>query len=65
VPVLNIYGSQDHIVPPSASAPLATLLGTRDYTALQLDVGHIGMYVSARAQREVPQAIADWLRERG
>ena len=27
-----------------------------DYTALALDLGHIGMYVSARAQREVPGA---------
>jgi hypothetical protein len=29
-----------------------------------VDVGHIGMYVSARAQREVPTKIAAWLTER-
>jgi polyhydroxyalkanoate synthase len=63
-PVLNIYASKDHLVPPSASVPLARLVGTADYTALAVEVGHIGMYVSARAQREVPAKIAAWLRDR-
>jgi polyhydroxyalkanoate synthase len=44
--------------------PLARLVGTADYTALAVEVGHIGMYVSARAQREVPAKIAAWLRDR-
>jgi polyhydroxyalkanoate synthase len=61
-PVLNIYGKQDHLVPPSASTPLEQLIGTSDYMALALSVGHIGMYVSSKAQRELPQAIAYWLR---
>jgi polyhydroxyalkanoate synthase len=64
-PVLNIFGLQDHLVPPSASEPLGRLIGSTDYTALALDVGHIGMYVSARAQREVPECIARWLQARG
>jgi len=63
-PVLNIYASKDHLVPPSASVPLARLVGSTDYTAHAVDVGHIGMYVSARAQREVPSKIAAWLAER-
>jgi polyhydroxyalkanoate synthase len=63
-PVLNIYGLQDHLVPPSASEPLGRLVGSTDYTALALGLGHIGMYVSARAQREVPARIASWLRAR-
>jgi polyhydroxyalkanoate synthase len=63
-PVLNIYGRKDHLVPPSASEPLGGLVGSNDYTALPFDLGHIGMYVSARAQAEVPRHIAQWLRER-
>jgi hypothetical protein len=31
---------------------------------LEFDLGHIGMYVSARVQREVPAAIARWLAPR-
>lgn len=63
-PVLNIYGKQDHLVPPAASTALEGRLGTSDYLALGLDVGHIGMYVSGRSQRELPQAIAHWLESR-
>ena len=63
-PMLNIYGLQDHLVPPAASMPLRGLVGTRDYTELPLDVGHIGMYVSGRSQRDLPQALVAWLRRR-
>jgi len=63
-PVLNIYGKQDHLVPPAASSVLEGLLGSRDYFALGMDVGHIGMYVSGRSQRELPQAILHWLERR-
>jgi polyhydroxyalkanoate synthase len=63
-PVLNIYGKQDHLVPPAASTALQGRIGSTDYLALGLDVGHIGMYVSGRAQRELPQLISHWLQRR-
>ena len=63
-PILNLIGQRDHLVPPAASAALRSLVGNADYTALEFDLGHIGMYVSARAQREVPAAIAGWLATR-
>jgi polyhydroxyalkanoate synthase len=63
-PVLNVYGKQDHLVPPAASTAMQNLLGSGDYLALGMDVGHIGMYVSGRAQRELPQAIVGWLQRR-
>ncbi len=64
VPVLNIYAGRDHLVPPSAARALGALVGTRDYTEHVFDGGHIGIYVSAAAQREIPPLIADWLRAR-
>jgi polyhydroxyalkanoate synthase subunit PhaC len=64
MPVLNIHARADHLVPPSASTPLADLVGTRDYTAHEFQGGHIGIYVSRAAQREIPQRIASWLRVR-
>jgi polyhydroxyalkanoate synthase len=64
LPVLNLIGKRDHLVPPAASAALQGLVGDADYTALEFDLGHIGMYISARAQREVPAAIAGWLATR-
>jgi polyhydroxyalkanoate synthase len=64
VPILNLIGQRDHLVPPAASLALQRLVGSDDYTALEFDLGHIGMYISARAQREVPTAIANWLAAR-
>jgi len=64
IPVLNIYAEQDHLVPPSASKPLGGLIGSSDYSELSFRGGHIGIYVSGRAQKEVPDAIHDWLAKR-
>lgn len=64
MPVLNIFAEQDHLVPPDASRALRDLVGSDDYTELSFKGGHIGIYVSSRAQREVPTAIHGWLAER-
>ncbi|MCH1909327.1 class III poly(R)-hydroxyalkanoic acid synthase subunit PhaC [Stenotrophomonas sp. Y6] len=64
MPVLNIYAEQDHLVPPAASRALRGRTGSSDYTEVGFRGGHIGIYVSARAQREVPAAIHDWLSAR-
>jgi polyhydroxyalkanoate synthase len=64
MPILNLIGKRDHLVPPAASAALRRMVGSEDYTAVEFDLGHIGMYLSARAQRDVPVAIAAWLKAR-
>ena len=64
MPVLNVYAENDHLVPPSASRPLRDLVGTDDYTEVSFRGGHIGIYVSGRAQQQVPAAIHDWLAQR-
>ncbi|MBN8481150.1 MAG: class III poly(R)-hydroxyalkanoic acid synthase subunit PhaC [Xanthomonadales bacterium] len=64
MPVLNIFAEQDHLVPPDASRALKDVVGSRDYTQIAFKGGHIGIYVSGRAQREVPPAIHDWLKAR-
>ncbi len=63
-PVLNIYAEQDHLVPPSSSRPLEKCVGAKDVTTTSFSVGHIGMYVSSKTQKQLPQLIADWLWER-
>lgn len=64
VPVLNIYATQDHLVPPESSTALEKHVGTRDYQTIAFKGGHIGIYVSGRAQKDIPPAIAQWLQER-
>jgi polyhydroxyalkanoate synthase len=64
IPVLNLVGTKDHLVPRDASLALERLIGSKDYTSREFALGHIGMYISARAQHEVPAAIAGWLTTR-
>lgn len=64
VPVLNIYAAADHLVPPDSSKALGGCVGTDDYTELEFPGGHIGIYVSGKAQKMIPPAVGDWLSER-
>lgn len=65
VPVLNVYAEEDHLVPPLSSIALQRYIGSTDYTLRSFPVGHIGMYVSGKVQRDLPPTIAQWLKERG
>lgn len=63
-PVFNVYATQDHLVPPAASNCLKQYVGCKDYSELAFAGGHIGIYVSNKAQQEIPKALAEWLRGR-
>ena len=65
IPILNIYASNDHLVPLDASKALAGCISSEDYTELELPGGHIGIYVGAGSRDTLPAAVNDWLRERG
>ncbi len=60
-PVLSVHASRDHIVPPAATAPLAGLLRPGQCTACAFDGGHIGVFASRRARRQVPGLVCEWL----
>jgi polyhydroxyalkanoate synthase len=60
-PVLNIYGRADHIIPPPCSRALGPILNGGDYEELAVPTGHIGVFVSRRAQDMVAPAVARWL----
>jgi poly[(R)-3-hydroxyalkanoate] polymerase subunit PhaC len=64
IPVLNIYAIHDHLVPPDASKALEGCVGSKDYQALEFPGGHIGIYVSGKAQKMIPPAVAKWLSDR-
>jgi polyhydroxyalkanoate synthase len=65
LPVLNVYAEEDHLVPPASSIALQRYIGSTDYTLRSFPVGHIGMYVSGKVQRDLPPLIAQWVKERG
>ena len=60
MPVLNVYATEDHLVPAASARALAGLVGSRNYQELAFDGGHIGIYVSSRAEA-IPAGIAAWL----
>ncbi len=65
MPILNLYAEKDHLVAPDSSLALGDYLPENsDYTVKSFPVGHIGMYVSGKVQRDLPPAIADWLQAR-
>lgn len=63
LPILNIYGLEDHIVPPRSSQALAGLTASRRYEEIAVPTGHIGVFVSTRAVG-LPERIAHWLARR-
>jgi polyhydroxyalkanoate synthase len=65
LPVLNVFAEQDHLVPPASSIALVRYIGSNNYTLRHFPVGHIGMYVSGKVQRDLPPTISNWLQERG
>jgi polyhydroxyalkanoate synthase len=64
MPLLNIYGKFDHLVPPGACERLTGSVGSTDAEDLCLETGHIGIYVSSKYQREFVPKIAQWLKDR-
>ncbi len=64
MPLLNIYASADHLVPPSATKPLNDLVGTEDKTLYEFKGGHAGVFVGSKSQKELSPSIAAWLHER-
>ena len=64
MPVLNIYAAADHLVPADSSKSLRGCVGTDDYSEVEFPGGHIGIYVSSKAQKMIPTAVRDWLAQR-
>jgi polyhydroxyalkanoate synthase len=64
IPVMNIYAKDDHLVPPDSSKALGGCVSSKDYTELEFPGGHIGIYVSGKAQVMIPPAVGKWLDER-
>jgi polyhydroxyalkanoate synthase len=61
LPALVVIPDTDRIVPPGSARALAAALPKAE--AMTPAAGHIGMMVGGRAEREVWQPIASWLRK--
>ncbi|HEX7413151.1 MAG TPA: class III poly(R)-hydroxyalkanoic acid synthase subunit PhaC, partial [Bacteroidia bacterium] len=63
-PVLNVYATQDHLVPPAASIPLCDHIGSTDKETYSFAGGHIGVFVGGKSQKELAPTVVNFLKKR-
>jgi len=64
MPVCQIVGEYDHLIPPAASKPFNDAVGSDDTTIIEFPTGHIGLSVSSGSHAELWPDVADWYVER-
>lgn len=62
--LLNIYATEDHLVPPAATIPLNDFVGSTDKELYSFKGGHIGVFVGSKSQKELAPAVTQWLKKR-
>lgn len=63
-PVLCIYATEDHLVPPAAAKDLVNYIGSADKDTISFKGGHIGVFVGSKSQKELAPAVAEFLKKR-
>ena len=64
MPVLQIMGEYDHLVPPEASKPFNDRVPSSDVTSMEFATGHIGLSVSSSSHDSLWPAVGEWYAER-
>jgi polyhydroxyalkanoate synthase len=64
MPVLQITGEYDHLIPSEASKPFNEVIGSDDTEVIEYPTGHIGLAVSGSSHRDVWPRVAEWYLER-
>jgi len=64
MPVLQITGEYDHLIPPESSTPFNDAIASDDVTTFQQPTGHIGLSVSGSSHTELWPKVCEWFAER-
>jgi polyhydroxyalkanoate synthase len=64
MPVLQIVGEYDHLIPPEASVSFNELIGSEDTEVIEFPTGHIGLSVSSRSHSQLWPQVSDWFADR-
>jgi polyhydroxyalkanoate synthase len=64
MPLLQIVGEHDNLVPPEASTPFNDVVGSDDTEVIEFPTGHIGISVSSSSHDEYWPRVADWFAEK-
>ena len=63
MPVLQILGEYDHLIPPASSKPFNDVIGSDDTEIIEHPTGHIGLSVSSSSHEHVWSRVAEWFEE--
>ena len=63
MPIVQVIGNYDHVVPPEAQRKFNEVLPGRT-TVFESDTGHMGLAVSGRAHAELWPSVCSWFEER-
>lgn len=64
MPVLNIVGSKDDLVPPESCIPITDAIPSKDKKLLDFPTGHVGLCISSDAHEKLWPEVGKWLMER-
>ena len=64
VPFLNVYATEDNIIPNESTKNIMNLIGSKDKQVYAFPGGHIGVFVGGKSQKELAPAVAEWVIER-
>ncbi|MFB6101329.1 MAG: class III poly(R)-hydroxyalkanoic acid synthase subunit PhaC [Haloplanus sp.] len=64
MPVLQVIGEYDHLIPPEASKPFNEKVASDDTEIMEYSTGHIGLSVSSSTHENLWPAVGEWFGER-
>ena len=64
VPLLDIVGTSDDLVPPSASTSIINAVGSKDKKLIEFSTGHVGLCVSQLAHEKLWPEVGEWIEQR-
>ena len=64
IPLLDIVGNRDDLVPPSASTSVINAVGSTDKKLIEFPTGHVGLCISNRAHEKLWPEVCSWIAQR-
>ena len=64
MPVLNIVGKKDDLVPPQSSKSILDVIENKDKKSIEFPTGHVGLCISEQAHEKLWPEVGRWLTER-
>ncbi len=64
MPVLQLMGEYDHLIPPAASKPFTDVIPSEDTRTIEFSTGHIGLSVSSSTHADLWPEVAQWYSDR-